>query len=169
MDGTYVTLDERCDGNMNCDDGTDEEDCKVFVTFPGYNKFLVPPPLGNASHLVINVSVIIDDIIALDENAGYFKTKITLIRRWVNKQLIYQNLKRNADKNQIATEDMEKMWKPWVVFENTEYEGDIKDTDKEQKIMKIDPHQDFLFKLADTTNLRNTRLFKGDENVISYQ
>ena len=35
--------------------------------------------------------------------------------------------------------------------------------------MKIDPHQDFLFKLADTTNLQNTRLFKGDENVISYQ
>ena len=68
-----------------------------FIAFPGYNKHLVPPPVGNESKLIVNVSLNIDNIITIDESGGYFKTKITLIRRWINSQLTYINLKRNME------------------------------------------------------------------------
>ena len=92
-------MDERCDGKVDCEDVSDEQACKVFIAFPGYYKLLTPPPVGNDSKLMINVSLNIDDIITVDENNGFFKTKITMERKWINSRLTYLNLKRNPLKN----------------------------------------------------------------------
>ena len=36
-----MSMKERCDGTANCQDGLDEEKCKAFITFNGYNKMLL--------------------------------------------------------------------------------------------------------------------------------
>ena len=68
----------------------------------------------------MNVSLYIDKIIDINENEGYFKTKMTFVRKWRNSQLIYQNLRRNPAKNEISSQDIKRMWVPWTVFENVE-------------------------------------------------
>ena len=167
-DGSCVTIGERCDGKADCQDWSDEEGCKAFVTFAGYKKFLVPPPIGNETTLVMNISINIDEIITIDENNGFFEIKMTVVRNWFNTQLTYQNLKRNSAKNTMSTEDIKRMWKPWTISQNIKHVDEAKKTDKAD-IMTIIPNSDFKFTRDGRTNIHNTMLFKGSENAIHYE
>ena len=127
-----------------------------------------PPPFEDQTEIFINVSINIDKIIEINENEGFFTIKWTLMKKWHNSQLTYQNLKRNPNKNKMSADDTERMWKSWMVFENVQHKDDMKKTD-EKHIMTIIPSEEFHFELSDKTNFRRTRLFKGDKNVIVHK
>ena len=72
-------------------------------------------------------------------------------------------------KNSISEQDVKKMWTPWLVFDNIlDLNNDVSPTDLPNSFL-IDPNQDYNFQMDDKTNFRNTKLFKGDENVIHQQ
>ena len=164
-DGSCVTMEERCDGKTQCQDLSDEDECYLFSTFSGYKKFLVPPPIGNESTLIMNLSIIINEIIAIDENNGNFEVKMTIIRRWFNPQLTYNNLKRISTKNIMAEEENTKMWEPWTIFQNIKNDKSYDKTSK-RHIITVIPNEDYKFTL-DGSNKHNTMLFKGAENAIN--
>ena len=41
----------------------------------GYNKFLVPPPVGNRAMLELNISIDVVNILLINEVKGYFRTR----------------------------------------------------------------------------------------------
>ena len=167
-DGSCRKMEKRCDGRSNCQDGSDEENCQLIVTFAGYKKFLVPEPVGNENSLIMNISIIIDEIITIDEKNGYFLTKLALIRNWFNPQLKYKNLKKEASKNPMTQDDIEFMWVPWTLLNNVKNEDEVKKTEL-RDMMTIIPNKEFKFIKDDKTNIQNTRLFDGSENAINYE
>ena len=167
-EGSCVTMDKRCDGKEDCQDYSDERACTSIQTFDGYNKFRVPHPIGNQTKLIMNISILIDKIINIDENNGYFKIKMTMIRTWYNPHLKFINLKRTAAKNLMSTDDINIMWMPWIVFYNLEHENESKKTEKKD-IAKIIPNPGFKFKTSGETNFRNTRIFEGSDNAVYFE
>ena len=165
-DGNCVSMNLRCDGRTHCQDGYDEEECRLLIAPVGYNKFLVPPAPGDNEKLTINASITIEKI-NIDEVDGFLRTKLTLNTIWFDTQLTYQNLKQN-EKNFMYAEDMESIWKPWVQFENIENIDKVKKTGQLDSVAII-PNDKFEFKNGGLENIHNTFLFKGSLNALNFE
>ena len=165
-DATCVSMAVRCDGRTDCQDGTDEADCKVFVTSLGYNKYLVPPTDDNGK-LKINISFDLHEIIEVNEIENFFRVKYNLQRTWSDTRLTYYNLKYNAFDNKISSENRGSIWTSWLTFDNIESKEKMKRTDDADQMIIVSQNlSDFNY--ADDTYLHNTRLFHGSTNAIRH-
>ena len=165
-DGSCVKMEVRCDGRMDCRDKSDEEECRYLIPTIGYDKFLVPPPMGDEKTTLINMTMNIENI-DIDEVDGFIRTKFTLNRVWFDSQLTFQNL-RNDSKNSLYPEDKEIIWKPWIQFENIQNYGKIQKTDQLDDVA-IALNSNYSYKHIGITHMYNALLFEGSENALNYE
>ena len=123
-----------------------------------YSKFLTPPPLGNDKHLFINVSFNIREIVYINEEQQFIRTKKEVFKEWFNSYLTFQNLKQNAT-NLINSDDKSLMWFPKFSDVNVEDNKKCIQT-KEVELLKVVPHKDFKFSYNSYTEPLNAFLFE---------
>ena len=120
----------------------------------GYNKFLVPPPVGNRAMLELNMSIDVVNILLINEVKGYFRTRFILLREWYDPQLNYKDLKKDSRLNLLSPAEEETVWFPEVVFENVTFNNPVS-LDIYNRDMAIVP----TFKLISCK-------FKGDVDIV---
>lgn len=167
-DGSCVPMTNRCDAKKDCADGTDEAECKTFVRAIGYNRFITPPPVGNDTRPKMFLSITIDEIVEINEKDGFFRCQVWMERKWIDRRLTFQNLKKESELNEINPEDRDLIWKPWTAYKNIEDRSKYARTDLKQ-VWKVVPNSNFSFERADTSVLSNTYFFDGASNMISYE
>ena len=130
----------------------------------GYNKFLVPPPLGNRAMLELNMSIDVVNILLINEVKGYFRTRFILLREWYDPQLNYKDLKKDSRLNLLSPAEEETVWFPEVVFENVASDEDWMEIalSKEYNVVR-DIEEDDIEPMG-VTAIDNTFMFSGKEN-----
>ena len=157
-DGNCVEMDERCDGRLNCMDGSDEQQCRLVVPSIGYNKFLSPPPINGEEYLYVNVSYDIKHILYIDEVENFIRISYNIQKDWYDSLLTYKNLKKDSD-NLIFREDKNMIWYPWLTSNNIEsINKQLRADDKE--ILKIVPNNNFKYKYDSKTMYQNSFLYE---------
>ena len=136
---------------------------RILEKAQGYNKFLVPPPVGDQSKVELNMSVEVINILKIDEVEGSFRTRLFLRRKWLDPQLSYRDLKKDSRVNLLSPSEAATVWFPEVVFENIASEEDWMEMllSKEYNIVRniqgnFDP--------VAVTDIDNAFMFSGDEN-----
>ena len=117
-DGQCVSMDQRCNQLPDCRDESDERNCNILVLKDGYNMEIPPFESDNP----VDVSVTIDLLRLVDINEEDYSIKIqfeiTLV--WKEKRATYHNLKKMDSLNALTKKDINTLWLPRVIYENTD-------------------------------------------------
>ena len=159
-------MDNRCDGKVECSDGTDETECRIVVPDVGYNKLLVPPARRDEEKLQVKLLVNVINILEINEVEESLTMRSLITREWYDKRLTYQDLKENEKFNTLSPADQDLLWYPKIQFDNVA-SGDkwIENKLRSSFYITRDPRYDF--KQADVTSLNNVFSYKGAENYLT--
>ena len=94
----------------------------MLTLIEGYNK-IVPPFDMKTSGTIIPVSVGVSlrllALMNIDENQNTIDLQFEIILNWKDSRISYSNLKNEVFLNALTNENIESIWLPLVVYENT--------------------------------------------------
>ena len=107
----------------DCRDDTDERGCKVIVLKDGYNKNI--PPIGRARNgsaipTNVNISITLMKVVEIEEVDHSIHLQFQISLQWKENRVQYQNLKTVTSLNALTYDDIETIWLPLIVYDNTD-------------------------------------------------
>ena len=116
-------MEDRCDQWADCEDGSDEEGCKLFSLAKGYNK-VVPPCMKSKNRTIdplpIDVSIMLLKIMSIDEKENTIDLQFEITLEWKDHRMTYNNLKRDISLNALTDSEKELVWLPVLIYANTD-------------------------------------------------
>ena len=81
-DGLCVSLVSRCDGEVDCEDKSDELECRIMEESKTYKKHLPPPPNHNKTKLAVEMSIEVINLGDIDEIESTVEFQFVLHMKW---------------------------------------------------------------------------------------
>ena len=117
-DGQCVSLDQRCNQLLDCRDKSDEENCNILVFEKSYNKNV--PPINSSDPVNVIISIDLFRLVHIDEEDYSIEIQFEIMLIWKEIRIKYHNLKKNTALNALTQENIQKLWLPEVIYENTD-------------------------------------------------
>ena len=156
-DASCVDLVSRCDGKVDCEDKSDELDCRLVEQSQAYKKHLPPPPQGDGTKAKVKVSIEVINVAGIDEIGASVEFQFMLQMTWQEVRLNFLNL-RESGRSNLETQEMEYLWVPKLVFYNTKER--LETVVDEKTSMYVERKGNF-------TRAKNKLVFKASENPLS--
>ena len=168
-DGLCVSMEQRCDQIINCQDGSDEDNCKILEMRSNYNKRIPPFLFDSVNNKIVpanvSVSIIILSFVNSAEVEHLFTLKFVFVMRWYDHRIKFYNLKLRRSDNALTVEDIGKLWIPNIIFSSTlANEAVIGTKDTVLTITREGKHTPSEIHIMEEINI-----FEGIENVLTFE
>ena len=117
-DGQCVRMDQRCNQLPDCRDKSDERNYDVLVLEDGYNKKV--PPVNVRENVDVSVSIELLRLVDINEADYSIEIQFEICLLWKDNRATFHNLKLSDSLNALTQEDIEQLWLPKVIYENTD-------------------------------------------------
>ena len=122
-DGQCIDIEERCDQSIDCEDSSDENNCKLLNMEKNYNKGTPPFFLDKKTKTIktakVNISLTVTDVLDIKEVKHEIELKFHLLMEWFDSRLKFHNLKESLSSNVPTEAEIKSLWLPSVIFSNT--------------------------------------------------
>ena len=116
---------------------------------------------SGSTKVSVELSVVLQEILKLDEIGGIMYIKYVLLAKWKDPGLTFHNLKRDPNQNLLSEVEWSRIWVPRVIFDNTEAtEKSIMDKDA---IIRVLANENFTHTTTDIHHHQNIYVFEGKE------
>ena len=160
-------MEERCNQIPNCRDQSDEEHCQVLVLKSNYNK-KVPPIVttggNNFTPTEVDISISLLKIVGMEEVEHKIDLQFKITLEWRENRAIYHNLKDETSLNALTDEEINTLWLPYVVYDNTDMKEAVQLTEDVKTTVVVTRQGNFTRSAEEVID--ETEIFKGRDNTL---
>ena len=139
--------------------------CKLVDLDEGYNK-LIPPLLIDGKAVLVNVSLILHKIVAINEEELSIELQYEITLKWKENRVDYHNLREGLYLNVLTEKEVGDIWLPLVIYNNT----DQLETTRLGAIFEwstsVMVKREGNFTRSGFEEIDEAEIFKGDENSL---
>ena len=175
-DGQCVKMKERCDQVPQCEDQSEEQNCKVLILQHGYNKKVPPHTHGvklkkniKKHRYPVKVSLNLQKVIAIKEVDYSISFKFKIILKWYENRVTYQNLKNDSTTNLLTQEEVKMLWLPLVIYWNTDQDETTRLGENWEWKTDISVEKEGEPKRNHMTDIDEAEIFQGSENSLKME
>ena len=167
--GQCVAMDKRCNQLTECSDKSDEKDCNLVVLEDSYNKNI--PPISSSGEgriLPVQVLVSIDlfSLVRINEERHSIEFQFRITLEWKENRANYYNLKDTESLNILMQEDVERLWLPEVIYENTDQKESTRLGMNWEWVTSVVVKKQGQPTMSDLSSLDEKEIFSGSENSL---
>ena len=125
MKGGSVRMEQRCDQVVQCRDESDEVNCRRLILKSSYEKTIPPITTISATNFTVvpvpvNISLLLMKVVEIEEVDHSIHLQFQIILEWKETRATYLNLKSDTSLNTLTDEDINHLWLPLVIYDNTD-------------------------------------------------
>ena len=162
-------MDQRCDQLPECRDKSDEVRCNILILEKSYNKN-VPPIVSKNEGVGVSISINILKLVDIKEEDYAIDIQFMIILKWKENRASYHNLKTKRSLNALRKEDVDQLWLPIVVYENTDQQettrlGEFGNGEWDTRVI-VKKEGNGRYAKVRLASLDETLIFSGNENNL---
>ena len=113
----------------NCRDNSDENGCQLVVFNSNYNKNI--PPIESAKDgspipADVSIGITLMKVVEIEEVDHSIHLQFQISMEWKENRVSYRNLKAKSSLNALTRHEIDRLWLPLVIYDNTEYSCEYK-------------------------------------------
>ena len=105
-----LSMNERCDQIIQCQDKSDEDNCSLLVFEESYNKLVPPISFNPKDKSVIPVSVRVStslrNVLEISESTHTIDLKLGISLEWYDNRVLFYNLKSEDALNVLSNSEV---------------------------------------------------------------
>ena len=163
-------MEERCNQIPDCRDKSDENYCRLIVLEPGYNKDI--PPIernrdGSAKPADVSISITLMKVVEIEEVDRSIHLQFQIPLTWRDNRVKYQNLKKQTSLNALTADDVNTIWLPLIVYDNTDQKEVTRLGENWEWVTDVTVTREGKFTRSGLQEMDEAEIFEGAENSLT--
>ena len=156
----------------NCRDKSDEKGCKVIILEDGYNKNIPPTGKTKDERVVpadVSISITLMKVVEIEETDHSIHLQFQISMRWNETRVTYHNLKNQTSLNALTDDDVQKIWLPIIVYDNTDQKEVTRlgEYGNGEWATSVTVTREGRFTRSDIREVDEAEIFEGAENSLT--
>ena len=173
-DGQCIKMERRCDQvtgdrkGKNCRDRSDEKGCKLIVLKDqeGYNK-RIPPIDTDEGFANVSISITLMKVVEIEEVDHSIHLQFQISLTWKENRVKYQNLKKLTSLNALTADDVNTIWLPLIVYDNTDQKEVTRLGMEWEWATDVTVRREGKFTRSGLQEMEEAEIFEGAENSLT--